>query len=161
MEDHHELMLDIAREAIQLRAVRDGYESDAYDTDRDPEGYIVSLLNALHQHCHRYGIDWEGELARAQGFFEQDMSDCEEDDSQALAKPDISELRCPNCGHQESFVIEVSECLLMFADGVVLHGDSGERWGVWSSCRCHECCHRGTVYQFRKPKQEEEVITHG
>ena len=157
----HEFMLQVAAEAIGLRAQKDDYEPSAYDATHDPEGYITSLLNGLHQWCHVNDIDWEGELARAQGFFEQDMSDCEEDDSQALAKPDISELRCPNCGHEQSFVIEVSECLLMFADGVVLHGDSGEEWGDWSSCRCHECCHRGTVYQFRKPKQEEEVITHG
>jgi len=154
-------MLQFAAEAIGLRAQKDGYEPSVYDAKHDPEGYITSLLNALHQWSHANGIDWEGELARAQGFFEQDISDCEGADSEPLAKPDISELRCPNCGHEQSFVIEVSECLLMFADGVVLHGDSGEEWGDWSSCRCHECCHRGTVYQFRKPKQEKEVITHG
>ena len=157
----HEFMLQVAEEVIELRAAKDGYDPSDYDAKHDPEGYITSLLNALHQWCQANGIDWEGELARAQGFFEQDMSDCEGDDSESLAKPDVSHLRCPKCGHEESFVVEVSECLLMFADGIVLHGDSGEEWGDWSSCRCHECCHRGTVYQFRKLKQEKEVITHG
>ena len=159
--DVRNLMLAIAHNAIDSRAELDGYAAGEYDAKYDPEGYISSLLNALHQWCHANGIDWEGEIARAQGFFEQDISGCEENVSEPLSKPDISELRCPKCEHEDSFVIEVSECLLMFADGVVLHGDSGEEWGDWSSCRCHECCHRGTVYQFRKPKQGKEVIPHG
>lgn len=157
----HEFMLQVAEEAIGLRAQKDGYEPSTYDAQHDPEGYITSLLNALHQWCHVNGIDWEGELARAQGFFEQDLAEISQQEQDSLPDPTIQDLRCPQCGHEESFVIEVSECLLMFADGVVLHGDSGEEWGDWSSCRCHECCHRGTVYQFRKPKQEEEVIPHG
>ena len=148
-ENHHELMLDIAREAIQLRAARDGYEPGAYDTERDPEGYIVSLLNALHQHCHRNGIDWDGELATAQGFFEQDLAEAGLETPRVLPQPAIEELRCPKCGQSECFVIEISERLLMFRDGVVLHGDTGEEWGDWSYCRCHSCQYTGTARQFR------------
>ena len=37
-ENHHELMLDIARQAVQLRAARDGYEPGSYDPEHDPEG---------------------------------------------------------------------------------------------------------------------------
>ena len=149
MENNHELMLDIAREVIQLRAARDGYEPGAYDTEQDPEGYIVSLLNALHQHCRRYGIDWDGELATAQGFFEQDLADAGLEQTEALSQPTLEDLGCPKCGQSECFVIEVSERLLMFKDGVVLHGDTSEEWGDWSYCRCHSCQYTGTVRQFR------------
>ena len=149
MENNHELMLDIAREVIQLRAARDGYEPGAYDTEQDPEGYIVSLLNALHQHCRRYGIDWDGELATAQGFFEQDLADAGLEQAVVSSPPSVEDLRCPKCGQSECFVIEISERLLMFRDGVVLHGDTGEEWGDWSYCRCHSCQYTGTARQFR------------
>jgi hypothetical protein len=148
-ENHHALMLDIAREAIQLRAARDGYEPGSYDAERDLEGYIVSLLNAIHQHCHRHSMDWDGELAKAQGFFEQDLAEAGLQPSETLSEPALEDLRCPKCGQSECFVIEVSERLLMFRDGVVLHGDTGEEWGDWSYCRCHACQHTGTVRQFR------------
>jgi hypothetical protein len=155
------LMLAVAHNAIDSRAELDEYPTGEYDAKHDPEGYITSLLNALHQFCHANGIDWENELTRAQGFFEHDVEGLEQVTVESVSKPPIEELRCPACGHEDSFVIEVSECLLMFADGIVLHGDSGEEWGDWSSCRCHECCHRGTVYQFRKVKQQKEDESHG
>ncbi len=148
-ENHHALMLDIAREAIHARAARDGYEPGTYDTERDPEGYVVSLLNALHQHCHRHGLDWDGELAKAQGFFEQDLADADLEQTVVSPPPTVEDLRCPKCRQSECFVIEVSERLLMFKDGVVLHGDTGEEWGDWSYCRCHSCQYTGTVRQFR------------
>ena len=148
-ENRHELMVDIAREAIQLRAARDDYEAGAYDAEHDPDGYVVSLLNALHQHCHRYGIDWDGELAKAQGFFEQDLADADLTPTEALPPPALEDLHCPKCGQSECFVIEISERLLMFRDGVVLHGDTGEEWGDWSYCRCHSCQYTGTARQFR------------
>ena len=84
------------------------------------------------------------------------IEDLDQEDAESLPEPTIVDLRCPECGHEDSFVIEVSECLLMFEDGVVLHGDSGEEWGDSSYCRCHECCHRGTVYQFRKSRKEAQ-----
>ena len=144
-----DFLLSVAREVIGLRAARDGYEPGAYDAERDPEDHIASLISALHKWCHRYGIDWERELATAQGFFEQDIAESQPG-APSLSQPDIKELRCPKCGQRDSFVIEVSEPLLMFADGVVLHGDTGEEWGDWSPCRCHSCQQIGTVYQFRK-----------
>jgi hypothetical protein len=158
-ENNHALMLDVARDAIHRRAVKDGYVSEDYDAERDPEGYISSILNALHQWCHANGIDWDGELARAQGFFEQDIEGLEQEPMESLSKPSIAELRCPKCGHGDGFVIEVSERLLMFADGVVLHGDTGEEWGDWSHCRCHSCQHTGTVYQFRINKHTSKENT--
>ena len=146
--ERQQLMQSIARQAIDCRAVRDGYEAETYDAVHDPEGYVTSLLNALHQWSHQHGIDWEKELARAQGFFEQDLAESRPE-AIPLPAPEIKDLRCPQCGQDTCFVIEVSESLLMFSDGVVLHGDTGEEWGDWSSCRCHSCQHMGTVYQFR------------
>ena len=88
-----------------------------YDAKHDPEGYITSLLNALHQWTHHHGIDWdEANLARAQGFFEQDVAEISQPEAGLSARRnEIEDLRCPKCGQNESFVIEVSECLLMFA----------------------------------------------
>ena len=147
-------LLSVAREVIELRAVRDGYEPEDYDAERDPEGYVTSLLNSLHQWSHRHGIDWERELARAQGFFEQDVAESGIE-AGSLSTPEIEDLRCPKCGQNECFVIEVSECQLMFHDGTVLESDTGEEWGDWSFCRCHECQHMGTVYQFRSTKPDK------
>ena len=150
-----DFLLSVARGAIELRATRDGYEPGAYDAERDPEGYVTSLLNALHQWTHRNGIDWQRELAQAQGFFEQDVAE-----AQSGAVPpsplEITDLRCPKCGQDTCFLIEVSECLLMFRDGTVLHGDAGEQWGDASYCRCHACDHAGTVYQFRTINQTKK-----
>jgi len=154
-------MLSIAREVIEARAARDGYTPGAYDAKHDPEGYVTSLVNALHQWCARYRIDWEKELIRAQGFFEQDLAESEPE-TVSLPLPTIQELQCPACGNREAFVIEVSECLVLFRDGTVLHGDPGEQWGDWSYCRCHACDHAGTVYQFRTINQAEgEVQSNG
>ena len=72
------LMLAIAHNAIDSRAELDEYPSGEYDAKHDPEGYITSLLNALHQWCHSCGIDWNKELARAQGFFEQDLAESQQ-----------------------------------------------------------------------------------
>ena len=152
------LMLAIAHNAIDSRAELDEYATGEYDAVHDPEGYITSLLNALHQWAHAHGIDWENELTRSQGFFEHDVEGLERETTESVSEPAIAELRCPKCEHEDSFVVEVSECLLMFTDGVVLHGDSGEEWGDWSYCRCHSCDHRGTVYQFRACKQSIKEV---
>jgi len=154
-------MLEIARNAIDARAQLDGYSADEYDTQHDPEGFITSLINALHQWSHVHHIDWEVELARAQGFFEQDMATFEQAEMAFEDKPDLSEMRCPKCGAREAFVIEVTSNLLMFPDGVTLQDDAGEEWGDWSYCRCYACDHRGTVYQFRVAKQQPEDTCDG
>jgi len=144
-----ELMLAIAREAIQRRAARDGYEAGAYDAEHDPEGYVTSLLNALQRWGRRCGIDWHRELTMAQAFFEEDEREADRPDATPLPPPVVAELRCPKCGQANGFVIEVIERPLMFADGTVLQEDAGRYWGDWSYCRCNACQHTGTVYQFR------------
>jgi len=148
-----EFLLALAREAIALRAAKDGYEPNDYDALHDPEGYITSLLTALRHWCRAHGICWDEELGRSQGFFEQDLAESNPGTS-PLPEPTVQHLRCPKCGHRESFVIEASECLLMYADGVVLESDAGMEWGNHSYCRCHKCDHRGTVYQFRIDRQD-------
>ena len=148
------LMLAIAHNAIDSRAELDEHQTGEYDAEHDTEGYITSLLNALHQWSHHHGIDWEKDLARAQGFFEQDIAESQPT-AVSLPTPEIEDLRCPKCGQNESFVIEVTEHLLMFRDGTVLEEDRGGEWGDWSSCRCHECQHMGSVYQFRSSRPDE------
>ena len=155
------IMLAIAREAINNRATQDGYAPGEYDPVSDDEGYIISIINALQHWCHEHGMDWHAELARSQELFGQDVAESQPD-AVPLPPPEIEDLRCPKCGQNTCFVIEVSERLLMFSDGVVLHGDTGEEWGDWSYCRCHSCGHRGTVYQFRACKQSiKEDTSHG
>lgn len=68
-------MLAIAREAIDGRAVHDGYASSEYDAVSDAEGYVTSILNALHHWCAAHKIDWQAELARAQELFEEDLQE--------------------------------------------------------------------------------------
>lgn len=153
-----EFLLALAREVITLRAAKDGYELQDYDARHDPEGYITSLLTALRHHCHVHGISWEEEVSLSQGFFEQDLAESIPD-AVPLPPPTVHNLLCPKCGHRESFVIETSECLLMYSDGVALESDSGMEWGDHSYCHCHKCDHRGTVYQFRMDRQVNIDVT--
>jgi hypothetical protein len=85
-----DFLLSVAHEAILLRAAKDGYEPGDYDAATDPEGYIVSLLNALHQWCQCNGIEWEGELAQAQGFFEQDLAESQPGAATTPSAPSVS-----------------------------------------------------------------------
>ena len=72
----------------------------------------------------------------------------------SLPAPTVKDLRCPVCGQEDAFVVEVSERLLMFADGVVLHGETGEEWDHTSHCRCHFCQHASEVMEFRREVQD-------
>ena len=67
-----ETMLNIARQVIGRRAEIDGYVAEDYDATTDPEGYIISILNALHRWCDECGMNWSAELARAQELFDED-----------------------------------------------------------------------------------------
>ena len=81
-----EMMRNFARHAILTRATMDGYKADDYDPESDDEGYVISLLNALHHWCHAHGHDWTTELNRAQALFEEDL----EESSQSLnTKPSV------------------------------------------------------------------------
>jgi len=71
-------MLGLARRAILDRAAADGCAEDEYNPESDDEGYIISLLNALHHWCHAYGHDWTAQLNRAQALFEEDLGEYRE-----------------------------------------------------------------------------------
>jgi hypothetical protein len=68
-------MLGLAREAILNRARADGYDTDGYDPETDPEGYVTSLLTALCHWCAAYSHDWSAELHRAHELFEDDLDE--------------------------------------------------------------------------------------
>lgn len=75
-------------------------------------------------------------------------------------KPTIDQLKRPDCGHRDSFRIEVSEFLLMFKDYKELCRETEERWGKYSPCVCPACRYQGAVLDFHLPAQDKE-ITHG
>lgn len=153
-EDHAD-MLAIARAVIRTRAAMDDNNPETYDNEKDPEGYIISILNALHQWCHSHGMNWEDELQRAQGFFETDMG-VSGPETEVREPALFEDLCCSKCGHKGSFVIEVSDFVIMYADGDVSHSDCPEEWNDDSYCRCYECDHEGKVLDFR-PEVKEAV----
>ncbi len=71
----NDTMLSFARYAILNRAEADGYQPGEYDPMPDDEGYVISLLNALHQWTLAHGRDWTNELTRAQQLFEEDLEE--------------------------------------------------------------------------------------
>lgn len=142
-----EFLLRVAHDAIVVRAARDEPHPAAYDAKRDPEGYVTSLLTALHHWCARHGLDWDAELYRAQTYFAQDQHEIGSGES-SLDPPPVSELRCPECGHADGFFIEVTESLYMFPGDIQLGDDAGARWDIHSPCACPACHHAGTVRQF-------------
>lgn len=79
-----ETMLRIAESVIMRRAHMDGYRDGGYDPGLDEDGFITSILNALHQWCDEHGHDWTTELIRAQGIFEDDLAEYLEGQSGAV-----------------------------------------------------------------------------
>jgi len=154
-----DLMLSVAREAIESRAYRDGHTDGQYDAESDPEGYVTSLLNALHRWCAIHGIDWQKELVRAQSFFEEDGG--EPDIIRVPPSPKFTDLRCPKCGQQEGFIIEIRHNVLMFDDDIALHGNTEKEWGDDSLCRCFTCKHLGLVFQFHSTDNTQQEVAHG
>lgn len=71
-------MLHIAREAIICRAAIDGDAPDAYDPEVDEEGFVISLLIALHHWSDAHGHDWHADLRRAQALYEEDLEELRE-----------------------------------------------------------------------------------
>ena len=149
-ESNRSVMLSIARKALEERAKLDGYAPGDYDLESDPEGYVVSLLNALHHWCRANSIHWETELFHAEVFF---LEDIRGEQYTACCPESIEELRCPKCGHEEDFIIEISECVIMFTDGTELDSDEPLKWNDRSFCKCRQCNYTGTVFQFWRKQQ--------
>lgn len=76
------------------------------------------------------------------------------------AKPTIDQLKCPGCGHKDSFRIEVSEFLLMFSDYKELCREIEEKWGNYSPCVCPTCRYQGAVLDFQQSASTQETA-HG
>lgn len=81
-----DLMLDIARQVILLRALIDGYQPGEYVPETDHEDYVTSLLIALHHWCHTHHHDWTAELRSAQQLFEEDLDEARSEDTCDLSQ---------------------------------------------------------------------------
>lgn len=146
IEHTRDFLLRVAKLAILMRDVVDGTPSPKYDCEEDPDGYITSLLTALHHWCDEHGLDWEEELHRSRRCHRLDL--VEAYDKTLLERQDITSLACPRCQHRGSFLIRVSQNLLMFGDGIELVGDEGEQWDGMSSCTCPSCGYSRIVAHF-------------
>lgn len=76
------------------------------------------------------------------------------------ARPNIAELRCPVCGHKDSFRIQVREYVLMSTDYKKLWKGTEDRWGPSSPCVCPDCHYQGAVLDFRPASRNTETC-HG
>ncbi len=58
-------------------------------------------------------------------------------------------LRCPNCGSDEPFRIQVTQTVLMYDQGSEDDDMGGHmEWDESSYCECHECNDGATVKDF-------------
>lgn len=60
----------------------------------------------------------------------------------------IDMMRCPACGHRDSFAIEVRAWAVVSLDGVVEFADQPSRSDDDSPCACPRCGKAGTVRGF-------------
>lgn len=67
----------------------------------------------------------------------------------------IKEMQCPECGHTESFNIEIGAICCVNIDGVqeAPHGGDTD-WGAENWCSCNECAFEGTVEDFLQTATE-------
>lgn len=57
--------------------------------------------------------------------------------------------KCPACGSEERFSIEVTTTIDFDDDGALNSGGDTE-WDNSSFCQCYDCDHSGTVAEFTK-----------
>lgn len=60
--------------------------------------------------------------------------------------------KCPKCGFEDSFEIEMKSTFTLTDDGTGDHGDT--EWGDEAACQCGDCGHLGTVKDFRNVEPE-------
>jgi predicted nucleic-acid-binding Zn-ribbon protein len=60
----------------------------------------------------------------------------------------IDMMRCPKCGHRDSFAIEVRAWAVVSLDGVVEFADQPPQSDDGSPCVCPRCGRAGTVRDF-------------
>ena len=143
-----EFLLAVARDAIGLRVRKDDGDPAAYDHEKDPEGYIVSLINALHCWCHVNGLPWDAQLERAEQLFEED-----------LPQPNNDEMTCPSCGYNESKSNDGTYFSLDYPEWGGLFDYDEPSLDKYTSCECPKCYHTGPFSQFRLLPPNKESTT--
>jgi hypothetical protein len=58
----------------------------------------------------------------------------------------LENIKCPECGNEESFRITATAVFTVFDDGTDDHGDV--EWGDDSYAECTRCHHHGAVKDF-------------
>ena len=66
-------------------------------------------------------------------------------------------IKCPDCGSEGPFIIEVRTQVLMTDDGSE-DCDSDHHWDSLSYMRCYECDRDGQASEFFTPEQGESEI---
>jgi len=67
----------------------------------------------------------------------------------------LENISCPECGHTDSFIIEVKTQADVNDEGAVTFGDM--QWDEWSLITCKNCETWGTVAEFtREPPQNKK-----
>ena len=59
-------------------------------------------------------------------------------------------IRCPKCGHEDSFKVEVTVLVLVEDEGVT-DDLSGSEWDQDHYCECDNCQHSGKIKDFKLP----------
>lgn len=73
----------------------------------------------------------------------------------------LAGIRCPACGHEDSFLVTCAITVRLIDNGVdddwaFKHGD-GFEWGPTSPMHCTACGHQGTSSQFTIANQQPAV----
>ena len=140
-----EFLLDVARDAIGLRVMKDDGDPITYDHEKDPEGYVVSLINALHCWCHVHGPPWDAQLVRAEELFEED-----------LLQPNNVEMTCPNCGYNESKNNDGTYFSLDYPEWPGFCNYDETVLNNYTSCECPACTYTGPFSHFEPLVPNEE-----
>ena len=69
----------------------------------------------------------------------------------------LENIVCPQCGHTDSFIIEVKTHADVTDDGAVTLGDM--QWDEWSYIQCKNCGAAGTVAEFTREPPPVEYKT--
>lgn len=65
-------------------------------------------------------------------------------------------IKCPSCGSEGPFFIEVQTQVLMWDDGSEGNIESNLHWDEDSYMRCYECDEDGPSQHFRTPTPQED-----
>ena len=59
----------------------------------------------------------------------------------------LAGIKCPKCGQEDQFSIEMTSMIDVTDDGTDFHNDT--EWDGKSFINCHECGHDGRVWEFQ------------